>query len=73
MGIYTAMYKCRLCGETHSKCATGNKNKAMACTVGAALDTKVDEPLAPTLISFHFCENGSFGISDFQGFELKPD
>ena len=68
--IYTAVYKCRLCGEDFTTCCTGRRAKAagmtLALTVGVEYDAK-----SPTMHTIHYCENREIGIADFQGWKIK--
>ena len=67
---YTAVYKCRLCGEEYNTCITGNEEKAITTTISVALGINSDETFAPTMHHTHFCTDGGIGISDFQGWKL---
>lgn len=71
---YTAVYKCRLCGEKFtSVCLTGSRAKAAGIVIALAVDSidYINEPLAPTMLYVHYCNNGGIGIADFQGWEVK--
>lgn len=67
---YTAIYKCRLCGEEYNTCITGSKEKAITTAIAVALGINSDETLTQTMHQAHFCTDGGIGISDFQGWEL---
>lgn len=71
--MYQAVYKCRLCGEEFKGCVTGNENIAMVETINAASGIKSTQPLAPRIIEYHYCKDGSYGIADFQGFKKVED
>lgn len=66
---YKAKYVCRLCGGVD--CSTGTSNKHLALkTMIVVSTTGVDasEGIPVTLYGVHSCPDGSYGISDFQGF-----
>lgn len=70
---YSAVYKCRLCGEKYTSVRfMGSRAKAAGIVVALAVDSidYHDEPLAPTMQWIHYCNNGDVGISDFQGWEI---
>lgn len=69
---YNAVYKCRLCGETYTSWATGDKKVAEACMVELTMGIRGTVPLTPTLTETHDCGGdhaGSLGLADFQGWE----
>jgi hypothetical protein len=67
MSEYTAIFKCRLCGEVYKSGCTAGKEVAMNAAIGASQGI----PLVmqqPSLTEVHFCTDESWGIADFQGF-----
>lgn len=69
--MYQAIYKCRLCGEEFKDCETG---EAIAQAIVVALTVKgntenvrCQRNLYKNTI--HFCQDGAFGLADFQGFK----
>lgn len=74
---YSAVYKCRLCGEkyTSGNCLTGSRAKAAGIVIALAVDSidYHDEPLAPTMQWIHYCDNGDVGTSDFQGWAIRKE
>lgn len=67
--MYNGIYKCRLCGETYIECATGSSNIVVKHFIGINTDMKQLQQV--TLTSMHSCKDGSFGVSDFQGFKKE--
>ena len=68
--MYQAIYKCRLCGEE----IHGEKGIYPSYHHGAIPQMNVDN----NMIYFsktvaHDCNDGSFGIADFQGFKKVGD
>ena len=69
---YGAEYKCRLCGAVYTEQETSNKMivydalhdmvQGESCRCCFGLTTKKH--------SIHHCEDGSIGLSDFQGWKL---
>lgn len=73
MSGYSALFKCRLCGETFTASEAGGRKVAEKAAIFASIG-KSSEPQAPTLHDIHICENGGIGIADFLGFkERKGD
>ena len=69
MSQYTGTYKCRLCNALITNPITGNENIAYSAACYAAFDIRNPaEPLYPTIMSVHICEDKSIGITDFLGF-----
>lgn len=66
---FEAIYKCRLCGETFNSGVTG-KTIAHATLIGFAtnVDTSKITGNKIPLNEMHYCEDGSLGFADFQGF-----
>ena len=60
---YKFEYKCRLCGEVFSPCATGNKQVAHDKIIGMVCGTERQ------LVKYHFhmCNADDMGIADLQG------
>ena len=72
MAEWRAIYKCRLCGEIFEDGVTGEGN---ACAINVALSVNETFYNSNTHSSGHryvphFCEDGSFGFADFQGFRM---
>lgn len=70
--MYRVIYKCRLCGEEYMAGATGDGNIAADCInkiVKRGYFCAFGENKGLCKENFHCCEDGSFGISDFQGFK----
>jgi len=72
MSDYSALFKCRLCGETFTTAIAGGRKAAERAALFASME-KVSEPQAPTLHDIHICENGGIGIADFLGFKKGAD
>lgn len=67
--MYKAKYVCRLCGEIEQSIGTSTEKTAMEATINAtmgAFDPMHGVPVG--MHKIHACPDGSFGISDFQGF-----
>jgi len=64
---YTFMYKCRLCGETHTGSMLTSEDSGPAATHLRNSFSKVET--APEIKPFrvHLCKNGDVGVSDLQG------
>lgn len=71
--MYYAVYKCRLCSEQFFYCGTLKKDIALDISMRIALGLKQKEIQSPTLIAFHTCKNGSFGIADFLGMKNENE
>lgn len=69
--MYNGLYKCRLCGETYMACATGSSDIVVKHFIG--LETPMKQLQQVTLTEMHSCKDGSFGLSDFQGFKKEDD
>lgn len=74
--MYQGIYKCRLCGEEYIDCATENEKNAMDCVYG--INGKEYFYPDNCLIGLHRmkthrCKDGSFGLSDFQGFKKTEE
>lgn len=72
MNGYSALFKCRLCGETFITAGTGDRKTAEKAAIFAAIG-EPPEPNGPTLHDIHICENGGIGIADFLGFKEGID
>lgn len=72
---YNGKYKCRLCGKTYKHCMTGDKDivlQSMFYVTDSILKDVEKLPIQhPEKHSIHFCDNGSFGVADFIGFEVE--
>lgn len=69
---YRATYKCRLCGETFQNDAIMKEAVAQVttfelATVGNTQNIKCNGNFHKHAI--HYCNDGSFGFADFQGFK----
>lgn len=69
---YSAIFKCRLCGETFTAAEAGDRKTAMQAALFASMG-KAPETQAPTLHDIHVCDNGGIGISDFLGFKQEGE
>lgn len=59
MAEYQAIYKCRLCGKEYvAKIIAGSE----------MLITDETEFCSAKMHRVHICDDGSFGLADFQGF-----
>ena len=72
MGIYMAIYKCRLCGKEFYHAGTDCKETAAKATMYTVLESSGITPQfeslnAPMQFDFHDCEDGGYGMSDFLG------
>lgn len=72
MSGYSALFKCRLCGETFAASEAGGRKVAEKAAIFASMG-KVSEPQAPALHDIHICQNGGIGIADFLGFKEGRD
>lgn len=66
---YKAIYKCRLCKDTFVERSTKHRDTAIRLIENACCNY-MESIIDPTLLTYHFCEDGSIGICDFQGFYL---
>lgn len=64
--MYYGIYKCRLCKETYKSCATGSSDIVVKQFIG--INTPMKQLQQVDLTDMHSCKDGSFGLSDFQGF-----
>jgi len=73
MATFYQKYKCRLCGKSyHNAAATGNYSLAWKCAFALTANFQpFKEPLSPSLLGIHHCNNGSIGIADFEGWERE--
>lgn len=69
--MYCGMYKCRLCKETYESCATGSSDVVVKQFIG--INTLMEQLQQVTLTDMHSCKDGSFGLSDFQGFVKREE
>lgn len=74
--MYQAIYKCRLCGEKYEGCVTKSETLAMTFIYGIR-NKEYFQPIASEIgihkTECHNCQNGSFGLADFQGFNKVED
>ena len=68
MTEYNFIYKCRRCGGYDNSLSCGDKNKCVQHLVNAAIGIHAVEPMAPGILSVHFCPDGGGGVSDLLGF-----
>ena len=70
---YRAIYKCRLCGEQYEDGETGNDIAMMAVSVVTVKGSwfPKDSAIGIHLRNIHYCEDGSYGLSDFQGMKKE--
>lgn len=69
MATYQSIYKCRLCGKLYNSVATDDEKVALETIVDACLGMESEVIQAPTLNGEHFCSDGSYGVTDFQGYK----
>lgn len=69
--MYTAKYKCRRCAEEHSGCSVANMEIAHDAMMRACFEIGELIAMEPKMIDIHGCEDGGYGVSDFQGFHYK--
>lgn len=67
--MYNGKYKCRLCGETYISCCTSCSDVVLKHFIG--IGTPMKQLQQVTLTEMHCCKDGSFGVSDFIGFEVE--
>lgn len=65
---YQAIYKCRMCGEYSLGCIT-DRIIATRCMLQVSHGIDSSEVLCPSITEMHYCEDGSYGLADFQGFK----
>lgn len=69
MILYTAVHKCRMCGEIYEGVKTGGRNFVVQSII--EMDTgKYTIPQAPHLVDIHLCKNGNIGCADFVGWKI---
>lgn len=77
MATYKAKYRCRLCGdEYYNGTETGSETIVMREISCLAIGVKTNTVQAPTMFGVHNCkyeQRGSFGFSDFVGWEKVGD
>ena len=81
MAKYIVIYKCRLCGEDIEDGTTGN-HLARIITMSMALqhnhhtqhrERYISIGIEPELFGTHQCADGSYGLTDFQGFRKNGE
>lgn len=71
---YKGYFHCRLCESTYFNVVTGSEKTVMNCMLqitDSIIKPDPPEVMCPSLIDFHFCEDGSRGIADFIGFRKE--
>ena len=63
---YIGVYKCRLCGETFTE---GHTGMALARATVLGLCSNPKSTAFPSMRNIHYCQNGGFGMADFQGWK----
>lgn len=74
--IYKAIYKCRLCGKAFMGEVTGNETVARDAVIGVVTCGEFyPERCGIGLHRYypHWCDDGSFGMADFQGFRKEEE
>lgn len=73
--MYQEIYKCQLCGKVFSQGNIEGKDVELLISIMVNCGTTIGitEPKAFWKTSRHGCKDGSFGISDFQGFKKTED
>lgn len=69
---YQAIYKCRMCGEYDFGCKAG-EIIVIRCMHQVTKGFDSRELLCPSITEMHYCEDGSYGLADFQGFKKVDD
>ena len=72
MAEYIAIHKCRLCAKIIEGCHTG-KCIASKEIFNVACTGRSELVQGPWLVESHVCDDGSMGITDFQGFKKVGD
>lgn len=73
--MYQAIYKCRLCGEEFVENET-KKGKVQTINIPFLINEDIRQVKFPINIfenTTHYCEDGSVGFSEFQGFKKVED
>lgn len=68
---YRAIFKCRLCGKKFRGTITGNRDLAFSIAVEVAVNGTSVMAQAPCMNEPHCCLDGSIGIADFQGWQMR--
>lgn len=73
MDTMKAKYRCRLCRKEYHSGIVGGRNIAKKEMYLLVTGNKPDSVLAPGMTTLHFCDNGSFGLADFIGWEVDNE
>lgn len=79
MTLYQMVYKCRLCGKVYSSGGTESDITAWKATLNEVMRASGITPQwksngnDPTMFEMHHCNDGSYGVADFQGMKHTPD
>ena len=70
---YKAIYKCGLCGEQYEDAETGDNIAMMAVSAVTVKGSWFPNSSAVGihLRNIHYCKDGSYGLSDFQGMKKE--
>lgn len=72
--MYQAIYKCRLCGEEFSDGETGERiANIVTQSLAVADSTAANLKYTLNIRNVHNCQDGSFGLADFQGFKKTEE
>lgn len=74
--VYKPYYRCRLCGNLHYKDSVDERTANIIMLKIANRDFKDELYRIETCYEIyctHNCSDGSFGLSDFQGFKVEED
>lgn len=73
MTVYGTTYKCRLCGTQFVSGQASDNYVALKAMIGVINNDSMGMIQMPTLHSVHNCKDGSLGLADFLGMELKEE
>ena len=72
--MFTAVYKCRLCGTVFNGESTLCRDTAFRSVLGVAMNGNFYPDrcnVGSHRYALHLCEGGSYGLADFQGFRKE--
>ena len=65
-----AIYKCRMCGEKYVR-AYVPKGQLISTFLFITSGFERPDPQTPEILDMHGCNDGNYGLADFQGFEIE--
>lgn len=72
MGMYKAVYKCRMCGKVFKHENITDEKHAVACLEERHIGIRGTVwPSPPRMTETHICDGGSLGLADFQGWQKE--